>query len=435
MSSVWRNWTGDQRCVPAAVETPRSREEIVEAVGRAAGAGRTVRVAGTGHSFTDIACTDGAMLRLDAMDRVLDADPSSGLVKVEGGIRLDRLSPALDRHGLALENLGDIDRQSLAGAISTATHGTGLGWRNISAQVAALELVLADGSVLECSEESDPDVFRAARVGLGSLGAIASVTLRCVPSFTLRRVDSPKPLDETLARIDELAERSDHFELYVFPHTEVALCRETERVDGPPRPKSRAREYFEEVVLENYAMDLLSRFGRRFPSQLPRLARLAAATLGGAVKTDRSYRVFASRRLIRFTEMEYAIPRQDGPEALRRVLELIPRRGIEVGFPVELRIVAPDDAYLSTAYGRETAYIAVHQYRGMAWEPYFRGVEAIMDGYGGRPHWGKRHFQSAATLAPRYPEWDRFQAVRARLDPRGLFRNEYTDRVLGPVGA
>jgi L-gulonolactone oxidase len=437
MASEWRNWAGDQRCSPALIECPRTLDGLAYALRRAADRGLTVHAPGSGHSFTEAALTDGAMIRIEALNRVLDADPGSGLVKVEAGITLRDLSAALWERGLAMENLGDIDRQTLAGAISTATHGTGAEFRNLSAQVEALELVLADGSLLEVSEQTDPDAFRAARVGIGTLGVIYAVTLRAVPSFTMHRVDRPQPLDQTLADLDELAARNDHFEFFVFPHTETALTIERNRVAGPPRPRGRVSAYLNEIALENYALDLLCRFGRRFPSTTPRLARFAARRFSRGERTDRSYRMFASERRVRFTEMEYAIPRRHGPEAVRRVLSLVRERERElrVGFPIEFRLVAPDDALLSPAHERETAYVAVHQYRGMAWEPYFRAVERIMSEYEGRPHWGKRHFQTAETLEPLYPRWRDFLRVRARLDPEGRFSNAYTDRVLGKVGS
>ena len=394
-----------------------------------------MRAAGTGHSFTDIACTDGHLVRLERMNRVLDADPASGLVQVEAGITLHDLGAELAERGLAMENQGDIDRQTLAGALATATHGTGVRFANISSQVAALRLVTADGNVVEVSEESDAETLRAARVGLGSLGIVSAVTLRCVPLFTVRRVDEPMPLQETLARLDEHADSNDHFELYVFPYCDVALTRSSERTDDPPVPVSAAKLWFQEALLENRVVDLVNRIGARFPSAIPRINRTISSLVGKSVRIDHGYRVYASRRDVRFTEMEYAIPREAAAVAVQRVLDTVERRRLPVGFPLELRFVAPDDAFLSTAHGRHTAYVAVHMYRGLEFESYFRAVEAIMDEYGGRPHWGKRHYQTAATLRPRYPDWDRFQAVRARLDPGGLFRNGYTDRVLGPVGA
>jgi L-gulono-1,4-lactone dehydrogenase len=363
---------------------------------------------------------------------VLDADPASGLVKVEAGITLAALNEELERLGLAMENLGDIDRQTIAGAISTATHGTGADLRNISAQVEGLELVLADGSVLELTAADDPDLLRAARVSIGALGAICSVTLRCVPAFTLRRVDTPRPLGEVLDSFQGLAAGNHHFEFFVFPYTETALTIERNRDEREPRPRSRARAWLSDVLIENLGGDLLLRLARRRPSTIPRFTRMAARMMSQGERLDRSYRIFANERRIRFTEMEYAIPREHGPEAVRRVLELIERRRLPIAMPIEFRVVAPDDALLSPSHERETTYIAVHQYRGMEWRPYFEAVEAIMDEYGGRPHWGKRHFQTHETLAQRYPRFADFLATRDRLDPRRVFRNEYTERVLGP---
>ncbi|HSJ17331.1 MAG TPA: D-arabinono-1,4-lactone oxidase [Solirubrobacterales bacterium] len=434
MASEWRNWAGDQRCTPAAIEWPASRGDLVDSVGQAADAGHRIRAAASGHSFTDIACTDGTMLRLERLNRVLDLDRSSGLVRVEAGITIHALAEALHTYGLAMENQGDIDRQTLAGAISTGTHGTGTRFRNLSAQVTSAELVLADGSVVEVSADTDPKGLLAARVGLGALGILYSVTLRAVPAFTIRRVDRPAPLGETLDELDELADAHDHFEFYAFPHTEIAVLRESERTDRPPRPRSAATDFLNEVVVENWIPSAFARASRAFPDLTPSLARFIAGRIGRSVKVDRSYRVYASERRIQFTEMEYGIPREHAAEAVRRVFELIEAEGLRVSFPIEVRFVAPDDSYLSPSHDRPTCYIAVHVFRGVEWEPYFRGVEAIMTSYGGRPHWGKRHFQTAATLAARYPLWDEFQRVRARLDPEGAFANAYTDRVLGLVG-
>jgi L-gulono-1,4-lactone dehydrogenase len=428
----WHNWTGDQRCVPARIERPRDRGDLIESVKRAADQGLTVRAVGSGHSFTDAACTGGVLFQMGGLDRVLDVQSDAGLVKVEAGIGLRALSELIWGHGLALENLGDIDKQTISGAVATGTHGTGSRFRNLSSQIEAMELVLPDGTLLEVSQSSEPDLLPAVRVGLGALGVIATVTLRTVPAFTIRRTDSPLPLAQALDRLQDLADGSDHFEFYVFPHTETALLRQSERTDEPPDPRNPAIDFGQEVILENWVMGGISQLGRRLPSRIPRLSRFVASKIGKSVKMDRSYRVFASRRMVRFTEMEYAIPRRHASEAIPRVLEAAERADPPVGFPIEVRFVAGDDSMLSPAHDRDTCYIAIHQYRGMAWESYFRSVEAIMDSYEGRPHWGKRHFQTAATLAERYPRWADFLAARARLDPEGSFRNQYLDRVLGP---
>ncbi|HEU0018815.1 MAG TPA: D-arabinono-1,4-lactone oxidase [Thermoleophilaceae bacterium] len=427
----WRNWAGDQACRPAAIEHPASASEVAEAVSRAREAGRIVRVAGAGHSFTDAALTDGSLLRLDRMRRVLEVDSISGLARVEAGISLNELSEALWAHGLALENLGDIDVQSIAGATATGTHGTGSRLRNLSAGLRELELVAADGSTVRVSESADPDGWRAARVSVGALGVVTAVTLQAAPAFTLEGVDATAPLEDVLGRIDELADGAEHFEFYVFPHSSLAMTRTNRRVDRPPAPPSRARAWVDDVLLRNHVFGLACAAGRRAPRLIPSLNRLLARASGTTRRVDRSYRIFASPRLVRFTEMEYALPRARAAEAVRAVLEVASRPGFAVPFPIEVRFVAPDDAFLSPAGGRETCYIAVHMYRGMEWAPYFRAVEEVMDGFEGRPHWGKRHFQTAETLSPRYPEWERFQAVRRRLDPESVFANGYVRRVLG----
>ncbi len=431
MAPEWRNWAGDQACRPAAVEHPATAAEVAGAIERARVAGRVVRVAGAGHSFTDAALTDGTLLRLDRMRRVLEVDSASGLARVEAGISLNELSEALWAHGLALENLGDIDVQSIAGATATGTHGTGSRLQNLSAGLRELELVTGDGSVVRVSADADPDAWRAARVSVGALGVVTAVTLQAVPAFTLEGVDATAPLEEVLGRVDELADGAEHFEFYVFPHSRLALTRTNRRVDRAPEPPSRARAWLDDVLLRNHVFELACAAGRRAPRLIPSLNRLLARASGTTRRVDRSYRIFASPRLVRFTEMEYALPRERAAEAVRAVLDVASRRGFAVPFPIEVRFVAPDDAFLSPAGGRATCYIAVHMYRGMEWEPYFRAVEEVMNGFEGRPHWGKRHFQTAETLAPRYPEWERFQAVRRRLDPEGAFENGYVRRVLG----
>ena len=432
---MWRNWAGDQSCQPVAFERPGSAAEVAEALERATVNDWTVRVVGAGHSFTPAVLTDGMLLSLERMDRVLDADPTSGLVRVQAGATLHALNDELARLGLAFENLGDIDVQSIAGATATGTHGTGGRLANLSSGLEGIELVTADGGTLECARDDDPDAWRAARVSLGALGVVTEVTLRTVPAFTLRGVDAPMGLDEVLERLDELATASEHFEFFTFPHTGVALTRTNRRVEEAPAPRSSHRAWVDDILVRNHLFDALCRVGRRLPSQIPRLNRLISHTAASSVRVDRSDRIFASPRRVRFTEMEYAIPRQHGAEAVRAVLNTIDRRGFVVPFPLEVRFVAGDDAFLSPASGRDTCYIAVHMYRGMEWEPYFRAVEEIMDGFEGRPHWGKRHFQTAERLRPRYLQWDDFAAVRGRLDPGGRFANDYVRTVLGPVPA
>lgn len=438
MTELWNNWSGDQRCAPTRIARPTSEAELCNVVGQAAAAGLNVRAAGSGHSFTDAVCTDGVLIDTTGLQRVLDVDTSagdgSGRVTVEAGIKLHTLGAENAKHGLALENQGDIDAQALAGAIATATHGTGLAFGNMATRVVGMRLVTGDGSVVEVDED-DPETLLAARVGVGSLGIASQVTIECVPLYTLERFDAPRPLDETLNQLDDLVEGNDHFEFFLWPYTDTAMTRRMMRTDADPWPRAKWKQVLQEDVIENGLLGTICRTGRRFPSQVPRLNRVIERALSGGRATDHAYRIYATKRAVRFNEMEYAIPRAHAREALGRAMELVERRNLPILFPFEMRFTAGDDAFLSTAHGRETCYIAAHQYAGMEFETFFRAFEEIMDSYGGRPHWGKRHYQTAETLAPRYPEWDRFQAVRARLDPNGVFLNDYTRRVLGPVGS
>ncbi|MGO9382166.1 MAG: D-arabinono-1,4-lactone oxidase [Mycobacterium sp.] len=430
MSPSWGNWAGEQFCAPSAIVRPTSEGELAEVVARAARRGERVRAVGTGHSFTDCACTDGVMIDMTGLQRVVDADSTSGLATIEAGAKLRALGPQLAARGLGLENQGDIDAQSISGATATATHGTGARFPNLSARIVSLRLVTAGGDVLTLAQGSNSDDYLAARVSIGALGVISQVTVQTVPLYTLHRRDRRRALTETLERLDEFVDGNDHFEFFVFPYSETALTRTTRRSNEEPAPTPGWRRRFTEDF-ENAGLSLICRTGRRLPGAAPALNRLMTSLMSESTVCGRAYQVYATERRVRFTEMEYAIPRGHARDAIRRVIDLVRRRNLPILFPLEVRFAASDDAFLSTAHGRDTCYIAVHQYAGMEFEAYFRAVEAIMDDYAGRPHWGKRHYQNAGTLGGRYPGWDRFAAVRDRLDPDRVFLNDYTRRVLG----
>jgi L-gulonolactone oxidase len=430
---VWRNWGRTQRCGPAALESPRSELEVVEAIGRARAARQRVKVVGGGHSFTDIACTDGRMLSLDLLDRVVDVDEVGLTVTVEAGMTIHRLDQELAARDLALPNLGDIDRQTIAGAIATATHGTGATFGGLATFVRGLELVTADGDVLRCSATDDAELFHAARVGLGALGVVTKVTLACVPAFNLHHIERRHHLDEVLDDLDSWVDGNEHFEFYWLPHTDYCATIANNRTDEPVRHKGAYKRWRAEVFFPNYFFGAVVRLGRAAPSLIPRLNDMVAGGVGTTELVDRSDRILVSTRLVKFAEMEYAIPREHARDAVRGVRDVIDAAGLHVSFPIEVRFTAPDDIPLSTASGRDTCYVAVHMARGVDYEQYFRGVEALMNTFDGRPHWGKLHYQNAATLEPRYPQWGRFQTVRGKLDPEGRFSNAYLDRVLGPA--
>ncbi len=419
-SYVWRNWARNQRSAPSAVHRPAREEALVRIVKEAAGAGQRIKVVGSGHSFTGIALTDGRLVDLSNYGRVLDADLEKRTVTVQAGIRLSRLNEELEARGLAMENLGDVTYQSISGAISTATHGTGAKLRGLHSQVVGLRVIAADGAVIDCSADVEPEVFQAVRVGLGAASVISTVTLQCVPAFNLRAVEMPMAVDEVVESLDEHVDGNKHFEFFWLPHTRWALTKRNNRTEEPPARRGRWQELRDDVLISNYMFGAICRLGRLRPSLIPRLATSLPSS-GRVEYVDRSYRVFASPRLVRFYEMEYSIRREAAVEAFSRLRSFVERSGLMISFPVEVRFTAGDDAFLSTAHGRDSCYIAVHVFEGTQYQQYFEAVEDIMDDYGGRPHWGKLHFQTAETLAPRYPEWDRFQAARAPGPARAVY--------------
>jgi L-gulono-1,4-lactone dehydrogenase len=432
--TTWTNWAGTVSAQPSAVGEPATVAELQQAVVTAAGQGVRVKPVGAGHSFTPIAETDGVQLRLDRLAGVLRSDRETGLVTVLAGTRLHELNEALWHLGLSLTNLGDIDVQSISGAISTGTHGTGAKLGGLATQVRALELVLADGTLLNCDATEHPDVFAAARVGLGALGVIATVTLQCEPAFALAAAETPAPLDAVLADLDINVDGNDHFEFYWFPHTRRVLTKRNNRVLAGTelRPLGRVRAYVDDEFLANTVFDAVNRLTTRRPNLIPRVNALTSRALGARDYIDRSYRVFASPRRVRFREMEYAVPRATVPYVLGEIEAYLARSGEHVAFPIEVRFAAADDIWLSTANGRDTGYLAVHQYVRRDYDRYFRAVEAIAKDVDGRPHWGKLHYRTADSLRATYRHFDEFLAVRDRLDPDRVFGNAYLTQVLGP---
>lgn len=429
-SYTWSNWAGNQKARPLSVANPTTEDELSALVANASRSGQRVKAVGSGHSFTGAATTDGHLVRLDHLRNLIDVDRSAGTVTVQAGIRLSHLNELLHSLGLALPNLGDIAYQSISGAIATSTHGTGRNLTGLAGQVCAMRIVTGDGSVMDLSAERHGDLFDAARVNVGALGIVSQMTLNVVPAFRLRAVEGAQRLDAILENLDELVDSNDHYEFFWIPHTKWALTKANNRTDDPVNVPSRMRRWYAETFLSNYAFGTLCRLGRLRPSLIPRLAT-ALPSSGVSTYVDDSYRVFASERLVKFVEMEYAIPRAKCAEALTRIRSTIDERGYLVSFPVEVRFTAPDDIPLSTAHGRESAYIAVHMYKGTEFESYFRDVANIMADYDGRPHWGKMHFLEAGQLRQLYPRWDDFMKARNRLDPGRTFANDYTRQVFG----
>ncbi|CAN5126186.1 D-arabinono-1,4-lactone oxidase [soil metagenome] len=430
----WRNWGRVESSTPAFRAHPHSVAEVQAVVREARERGLTIKAVGASHSFTAIAATEGVLLDLDAYDGLLAVDVDKRQVTLAGGTNLSQLPALLAPYGLALENMGDIDCQTIAGATSTGTHGTGARFRGLAAQIVAVTLVTGTGDLLRVSETENAELLPAVRLGLGALGVLVEVTLQCVPAFLLRAVERPEPMDAVLDTFEQRAIEGDHFEFYWWPHTDGVMTKNNTRLpmDAGRQPVGKVANWVEETFMSNAVLAMKSGLGRILPGTIRPINRLATRVYGNREYVDHSYEVFTAPRNVRFRESEYAIPRVALPQALRDIQGLIQRKGWNISFPVEVRVAAADDNWLSTAYQRESAYIAVHQYFRDDHLPYFRAVDALLRSYDGRPHWGKIHFQDAAELATRYPRFADFTAVRDRLDADRAFANPYLDRVLGP---
>lgn len=426
----WQNWCGLVDCAPAAFEMPSSVDEVVRVVKDAARAGRRIRVAGSGHSFTDLVKTNETLISLDRLQGIEQVDKSNHRATALAGTKLWHLNELLDEQGLAMENLGDINKQSIAGAVSTGTHGTGIRYGNIPTQVIALTLVTADGSVIECSEEKDRDLFKAAQVSVGSFGIIVKVRLRLQGAYNLRYVRKRSTIDDCAAHIAEYRDNNRHFEFYWFPFSETCQLKFLNETDAPAQ-KGGVRKFLTDVVLENAAFGAMSRLCRMRPTTCKKISQMSANLVSEGDEVHRAHQVFSTPRLVRFYEMEYGLPAEKGIEALYEIKKWIADNDIRVHFPVEFRFVKGDDIYLSTAHGRDTAFIAVHMYQGMPYKEYFAGVEAIHRRHGGRPHWGKLHTRTPAELATLYPMWEKFHQIRRQLDPKGMFINPYLESIFG----
>jgi L-gulonolactone oxidase len=430
-NGTWRNWGGNVFARPAREVTPASVDELAAAVRQAAEDGLKVKAVGTGHSFTSIAATDGVLIRPHLLTGIRNIDRNAMTVTVEAGTPLKRLNVALAREGLSLTNMGDVMEQTASGATSTGTHGTGRDSASIAAQIRALELVTADGSVLTCSEKHNPEVFAAARIGLGALGIVTAITFAVEPVFLLAAREEPMPFDKVLADFDELWAENEHFEFYWFPHTGSTNTKRNNRSAGPEKPVGQLRSWFEDEFLSNGVFQVANWVGRAVPATIPAIAQISSKALSARTYTDVPHKVFTSPRRVRFVEMEYAVPREAVVGTLRELKAMVDRSGLRISFPVEVRTAPADDITLSTASGRDSAYIAVHLFQGTPYQRYFTAAERIFTAHEGRPHWGKLHTRDAEYFSRVYPRFGEFTALRDRLDPDRRFQNDHLRRILG----
>ncbi len=420
----WINWAANQGCVPAGRAAPETEDELLALMSR----GGAIRPVGSGHSFSALVPTDGTLVATDRLNGVIAVDDAAHTAEVWSGTRLHQLGPALHAQGHALPNLPDINYQTISGATATSTHGAGHNFGSLSSFIRALTIATPAGELIECSADKNADVFHAARCSLGALGIVTRITVSTVPAMFLEERSQFERLPEVLERIDEERANNRNFELYAFPHTDLALVIRTNEIDGPV-----AAEQETEDPLAAYALrDAYQSIGT-LPLVGDFLYNSALGMLGSDVPGIRrgpGHAVLTHDRLLRFREMEYTVPAHAGPQCLVDVLDYIREESVPVVFPIEYRYTKADDIWLSMFHEREGASISVHQFADEDYRPYFDAVEPIFWRYEGRPHWGKLHSLQAGQLKTLYPQWQAFSEVRAALDPAGRMLNPHLRSLL-----
>ncbi|GAB3588237.1 D-arabinono-1,4-lactone oxidase [Calidifontibacter terrae] len=429
----WSNWSGSVTASGIDVVDARDVAHLQEVVAQATAAGRRVKPIGAGHSFTAIGQPVDLQLRMSALSGLGEVDLDAQRVWIRSGTRLSDAVVQLHAQGLALPNQGDYDRQTMSGATSTGTHGTGIGLTGFAGMVRGVEMVLADGSLLRVTERENPELLPAVALGVGALGVITAIQYQCVPAYLLDAREDPEHFEKVLESLDERIDGNDQFEFFWFPDTDRVLAKTNARHHDETRraPMPRWKDKLENDLLSNRLFEALNRVATRAPSLTKTLNQVSARALSAKSYTDWSHIVYPTERDVRFRESEFSVPRRDAAEVLRRLDAWHRAHPSTTTFPVEVRFTGPDDVWLSTSYARESAYIAIHQYHRRSHAEYFAAFWDILADYEARPHWGKMHRLGADDLRRVYPKFDDFLAVRDRLDPGRTFANPYTEQVFG----
>lgn len=425
---IFENWSGSVISQPEAFTAPTNEEEFSKLVINSLEARKNIRIIGSGHSFTPLCATNEILVSLDNYKGIVHVNKHKNEITVKAGTKIYEFGEMAHALGFAQENLGDIDRQSLAGSISTGTHGTGLNFGNVSTQVSAIKFVNGKGEVVFCSETEKPELFKAAQVSLGTLGIILELTFKVIDAYKLEFTSKKENVEDVLLRLDQINNTTRNFEFYWFPHTQTVQTKYTNLSDA--EPKDNKLGLWMDNLLENHLFGAISVPTRHIKGLSPWVAKLSAAVAGTSKKINWSHKVYALPRSVKFNEMEYNVPYEAFPEIKREVIRVFNQRKFDVHFPTENRFVKGDDIWLSPAFGRKSAYIAFHVFKGKPYQEYFKVMENICRSYDGRPHWGKMHTLTAETFSSIYPKWGDFIKIRNEHDPQRIFLSTYLKTLL-----
>jgi FAD-linked oxidoreductase len=424
------NWAGNVKWTPQEVLLPKTEDEIAAIIKKATSSGKSIRTVGSHHSFTPLLATDSVSLSLDDMQGLISKEPNNRAI-AWAGTKLKRLSELLAENGLAQENMGDINVQSLAGAISTGTHGTGITLGSVGTQVEEITFVNGLGELVTLNEENNYHEFKCAQLSLGSLGVITRMKVRCKEAYNLELDIRKEKLSDVLANLDAIVNENRHFEFYSIPNSQWSQTKRSNIVSQEAGTTSKFSAFINDIVLENWALQLLCSINKTIPSSSKTISNLIGSFISNEKKIQQSHKVFSTVRNVKFTEMEYNIPYESYQDVVKELLKLIDKNNYRISFPQEHRFVQADDIYLSPAHNRKSAYIASHVYKGMDNKSYFKDLEDLFVDFGGRPHWGKMHTRDAAFFRKVYSKFDDFLQVRAKHDPNGVFLNDHLKKVFG----
>jgi len=425
-----KNWAENVQWNPAEILKPSNEAELIEMIKRANENNKKIRLIGSGHSFTPLCETNQWTMSLDNMQGVIDRE--GNIVKLHAGTKLFRIGDELEKLNLSQENLGDINKQSIAGAISTGTHGTGIEFGSIATQIEEITFINGKAEKVVVSENDvDNRLFRAAQLSLGSLGVITEVKVKCSDAFNLELDIRKEKLEDVLANLESILEDNRHFEFYLIPQTNWVQSRYSNKVADAATYTSKFAAFVNDIVLENWALQLLCEVNRIFPKSAKGVSKTLARFISNEKKVQKSHRVFSTVRNVKFQEMEYNVPYENYPFVIKELKKMLDKNDYRISFPLEHRFVRKDNILLSPANGRNSAYIACHVYKGMSEKRYFGDLEKLFVEHDGRPHWGKMHTRDAAFFASVYPEFELFNTLRKSNDPNGVFSSPYIERVLG----
>lgn len=389
----WNNWSGSLEFIPGEIFEPEAEEEVVALVKMANSENRKIRVVGAGHSSSELVKTDDILVSLKHFQGVENPDNDNHRATVLAGMTVKEAGKELYRYGLAMHNTGDVDVQTVAGAIGTGTHGTGKELRNLSSMLVGVRMVTGTGEIVESTIEEDPELFKALRVALGSCGIFLKMRLQLEPVYELHRKEWCVPLEKCLENFDDLKNNNRNFDFYWYPRSDKAKIRVMNKVgEGMPDISYGSLE----LEKKGFSHDILPR-----------------------------------ARYLKFDEMEYALPAEKAIGCFVEIRDII-RRSFrkKVAWRVLFRTIKADDAFISSMTGRESVTISLHHNAGLPFWDYFKSIEPVFIKYGGRPHWGKKHTQEADKLKHMFPDWGKFQQYREKFDPHNVFLTPYMKEIL-----